>query len=43
VLKHLKKKVGDGIYDEEYNVLMDEIIECLNKQQKDKENKASEK
>jgi hypothetical protein len=27
VLKHLKRKVGDGFYDEEYALLLEEVDE----------------
>lgn len=29
VLKYLKKKLGGGYYDEEYDMIMDEISEVL--------------
>lgn len=31
VLKHLKKKCGDGIYDEEFGLIMEEIQISLSK------------
>lgn len=36
VLKHLKKKVGGGYYDDEYQFIMEEINEVLQKKEKDK-------